>query len=255
MINIGLQYTGFYFVIPEGHLRLLLLFLLSSSKRICFSCRAAQQRIPCGNDRKKTTSIQEKQRALYPYPMKLPLLTAALLLAPLAMSAQTDAMPPERNTPAMPMHEDAKAPVPRSNSLNVTFQGRLTILSVEDLLNLPQVTVHVHNAHRNTDEEYTGPLVSDVLAKAGLSVSKETEPLILHSSLVCTATDHYFVIYSLAEVEPSFTKGQVIVAVMKSGLPDTEGGRIQLINTNGAKPARWVHGLSNLNVMSVAPTQ
>jgi hypothetical protein len=188
--------------------------------------------------------------------MKLALLTAALVLAPITLRAQTtDAMPPEQNAPAKTaMHEDTKAPVPPSKSLTITFQGRVTILSVEDLLNLPQVTVHVHNAHRNADEEYTGPLVSDVLAKAGLSVSKETEPLILHSSLVCTATDHYFVLYSLAEVEPSFTRGQVIVAVMKSGLPDTEGGRIQLINTNGAKPARWVHGLSNLNVMSVAPT-
>jgi hypothetical protein len=75
----------------------------------------------------------------------------------------------------------------------------------------------------------------------------------LHSSLVATATDHYFVLYSIAEVEPSFSTGKVIVAVMKSGLPDTEGGVIQLINTVDAKPARWVHGLSNLSVMSVAP--
>ncbi len=51
-----------------------------------------------------------------------------------------------------------------------------------------------------------------------------------------------------------FTSSQVIVAVMKSGLPDTEGGLIQLINTNAARPARWVHGLSDINIMSVAPT-
>ncbi len=69
-----------------------------------------------------------------------------------------------------PMAADhAKAPVPPSKSLNVTFQGRLTTLKVDDLLALPQVTVHVHNAHRNADETYTGPLLSDVLAKAGLA--------------------------------------------------------------------------------------
>jgi len=57
----------------------------------------------------------------------------------------------------------------------------------------------------------------------------------------------------VAEVEPSFSTGQVIVAVMKSGLPNTEGGAIELVNTLDAKPARWLHGLTDLNVMSVSP--
>jgi hypothetical protein len=158
-------------------------------------------------------------------------------------------------SPLLAQTAQTKAPVPPSRQLDVTFQGRLTTLKVEDLLALPQVTVHVHNAHRNADETYTGPLLSDVLAKAGLTASKETEPLILHSAIIATATDHYFVLYSAAEAEPMFSTTQVIVAVMKSGLPDTEGGLIQLINTNAARPARWVQGLSDINVMSISPTQ
>ncbi len=146
-----------------------------------------------------------------------------------------------------------KAPVPPSRSLNITFQGRVTTLSLAELLNLPQTTVHVHNAHANQDEVYTGPLLADVLNRAGLTSTKETEPLILHSTIVATGTDHYFVLYSAAEVEPAFSKSQVIVAVMKSGLPDDAGGLVQLINTDGAKPARWVHGLANLNVVSMTP--
>jgi len=63
------------------------------------------------------------------------------------------------------------------------------------------------------------------------------------------------VLYSGAEAEPDFSTGKVIVAVMKSGLPDQEGGLIQLINTTDAKPARWVHGLSSLAVMTLAPQQ
>ena len=184
--------------------------------------------------------------------MKLAILTtAALLLAPAALLAQTP--PPDHAgqhaADAMP----EKAPVPPSKSLNITFEGRTTTLTVEDLIKMPQVTVHVHNAHRNTDEDYTGPLVSDVLAKAGLTSTRETEPLILHSTVVATGTDHYFVLFSCAELEPSFTTGQSIIAIMKSDLPDTEGGVIQLINANAAKPARWVHGLTNLNIMSLAP--
>jgi hypothetical protein len=144
--------------------------------------------------------------------------------------------------------------VPPSHSLNVTFQSHTLTLKVDDLLALPQVTVHVHNAHRNADETYTGPLLSDVLAKAGLVASKETEQLILHSSVIATGTDHYFVLYSAAEEEPMFSTSQVIVAVTKTGLPNTEGGNIQLINTDAARPARWVHGLSDVNVMTAAQT-
>jgi hypothetical protein len=188
--------------------------------------------------------------------MKLAILTtAALLLAPIALHAQQSgdnmASRPPRTGDTMPM----KAPVPPSRFLNITFQGRLTTLTVEDLLKLPQVTVHVYNAHRHTTEEYTGPLVSDVLARAGLSPAHENEQAILHSAVVATGTDHYFVVYSAAELEPAFTTGQSIVAVMKRGLPNTEGGLIELVNANAAKPARWVHGLSSLNIMSVAQHQ
>ena len=178
-------------------------------------------------------------------------LTAAALLFALAPFSLVAQAPAGQDSMAM---EHAKAPVPPSKSVSITFEGRVTTLTLEDLINLPQVTVNVHNAHSNQDETYTGPLVSDVLAKAGLVSSRETQPLILHSSVVATGTDHYYVLYSAAEVEPAFSTGKVIVAVMKSGLPDKDGGLIQLVNTTDTKPARWVHGLASLNVMSLSQT-
>jgi hypothetical protein len=171
--------------------------------------------------------------------MKILLVLAAAVLTSSAVYAQDAAMP-------------MKAPVPPSKQVTVTFQGRSTTLTVEDLLKLPQVTVHVHNAHRNTDEDYAGPLLADVLAKGGLIANSETQPLILHSTIIATGTDKYFVVYSASEVEPGYSTGKVIVAVTKSnGLPDTEGGAIQIVNTTDAKPARWLHGLVQLNVMSL----
>ncbi len=148
-----------------------------------------------------------------------------------------------------------KSAIPPSRSVNVSFEGKTITLTVEDLLNLPQVEMNVHNAHSNVEEFYSGPLLADVLARAGLKASRETEPLILHSSLVATGSDHYFVLYSLAEVEPNFSSGQVIVAIMKSGLPNTDGGLIELVNTADAKPARWLQGLTDLNIMSIAPSK
>jgi len=186
--------------------------------------------------------------------------TAALLLtvspiifavSPGALRAQTDAMPPETKAPAQ-MTEAAK-PVTPSRSVNVAFEGKNTVVSVEDLLAMPQVTVQVHNAHRGgIAETYSGPLLSVVLDRVGLKATRETQPMMLHSVIVATGMDHYYVLYSVAEVEPSFSNSQVIVAVMKNGLPNTEGGNIELINTDGAKPARWVHGLMGISVMSLA---
>ncbi len=172
-------------------------------------------------------------------------------LLPATLAAQAAPMPQDHHVYNDGVAHMDKAPVPPSKSLNVTFQGRVTTLSLKDLLDLPQTTVHVHNSHTNTDEDYTGPLLSVVLERAGLVANKEAEPLILHSNVVATGTDRYFVLYSAAEVMPAFSKSQVIVAVMKSGLPDTDGGLIQLINTDGARPARWVHGLASLNIVTV----
>ena len=174
----------------------------------------------------------------------------ALLFPPLALHAQTDAVPPDTKAPA-PM-EAMKPPVPPSKSVNLSFEGKTVTLSLSDLVNMPnQVTVQVKNAHRGGAEEtYSGPLLSDVLTKVGLTSTRETQSLILHSAIVATGSDHYYVLYSGGEV--MFSTGKVIVAVMKAGLPNAEGGLIQLINTDDVKPARWVHGLIGLSVMTMA---
>jgi hypothetical protein len=174
--------------------------------------------------------------------------------------AQTEAMPPEQNATThqnkpMAGMEAAKTPVPPSRFLALSYQGKTINLTLTDLANMPATTVHVRNGHTNAEETYSGPLLSEVLAKIGLTSSAETHSLILHSAIIATGTDHYFVVYSGAEVEPTFATGQVIVAVMKSGLPDKDGGLIQLINTSDAKPARWVHGLSGISVMTVTQNQ
>jgi hypothetical protein len=185
----------------------------------------------------------------------LPLAALLVVLVPAALlpfaTAQT---PPQNNAASSTAMQGEKPPVPPSKSINLSFEGKTIVLSLTDLANMPQTTVHVHNAHSNADETYTGPLLSDVLARIGLKASRETEPLILHSTIVATGTDHYYVLYSGAEAQPTFSTNKVIVAVMKFNLPDTDGGLIELINTGDTKPARWVHGLMSLSVMSLAPT-
>jgi hypothetical protein len=196
--------------------------------------------------------------------MKLSTLATALLLcSPLALAAQsTDAMPPETHAPApqhdMPQHDTPGHVMPavkESKTLTISFRGVATQLTLTDLVNLPQVTLTVRDGHTGKDVTFTGPLVSDVLAKAGLVGSEETHQLILHSTVVATGADGYYVIYSAAELEPRFAANKSIIAVMRGELPNTEGGLIQLVNSTDTKPARWVKGLANLNVMTLAATK
>jgi hypothetical protein len=178
--------------------------------------------------------------------MKL-LLAVALLFSPLALTAQA-------HEPGGMPEMAAKPPVPPSHSLTLVNGAQTKTLTVADLLKLPQITVYVHNVHSNKDELYTGPLVSDVLALVGLEPTHENEAVILHSYVVALATDHYSVVYSASEMEPAFSLGKVIVAVTKSQTPNSEGGNIQLINTDGARPARWIHGLTTLTITTLAIT-
>jgi hypothetical protein len=174
--------------------------------------------------------------------MKLATALATLLLYPLALTAQS-AMP------AMP----AKPPVAPSATLTVNFDGNTTKFSRASLSSMPQQTVTALDGHTSKTETFTGPLVTDVLAKAGLIPGDPTHALILHSYVTATGTDGYFVIYSGAELEPMFTSGKVIVALTQGGAPVASG--IQLVNPLDAKPARWVHGLTSLTVTTLAPTK
>jgi hypothetical protein len=190
--------------------------------------------------------------------MKLSTLAVALLLAPLPLIAQTDAMPPETKAPQSDMSgmkTDVKPAVKESKFLTITFRGATTTLTLTDLVKLPQTTITVRDGHTGKDVTFTGPLVSDVLARAGLVPSQDTHQLILHSTVVATGADGYFVLYSAAELEPMFSGSKAIIAVMRFELPNTEGGLIQIVNTSDTKPARWVHGLASLSVMSLAQSK
>jgi hypothetical protein len=78
-----------------------------------------------------------------------------------------------------------------SSSLTVTVDGKTTKFSVAKLKAMPQQTVQVHNEHTKTDEQYSGPALSDVLAKCGFVADKATQKKMLHSYVVAGGTDKY----------------------------------------------------------------
>jgi len=174
------------------------------------------------------------------------LLAAAIFALTLTAAAQTDAMPPEPNAPAKPHSHTMGSP---STSLTInTGTGAPLTLTLADLKALPQQTLTLHSAHQNADETYSGPLLSDVLAKAGVVLNEKTEHPMLHQYVIAAGTDKYWVLYSLAEVQPGLHRAKVIVAIARSGEPLTTAGQFELINDLDVKPARWVHNVTTITL-------
>ena len=137
---------------------------------------------------------------------------------------------------------------PLSKSLTLTVDGKETRFSVADLNAMPQRTEIVHNEHTKADEKYTGVALSDLLAKAGFTANKTTQKQMLHSYIVATGTDKYWVLYSATEVEGSEHDGDVIVATSMNGRSLGADGEIKLVSTEDKKPQRWVRNLTAITL-------
>jgi hypothetical protein len=124
------------------------------------------------------------------------------------------------------------------------------VLSAPDFRALPHVNLTVHNTHTDADETYSGvPLVA-LLSKLNAPLGKDLHKEALATYLIATGSDGYSVVLSLAEVDPSFHAGQVIVADARDSQPLGKSGPFQLIVSDDKRPARWVHNLVSITLQS-----
>jgi hypothetical protein len=68
--------------------------------------------------------------------------------------------------------------------------------------------------------------------------------------VLAVGTDKYRAIYSLAEVDPAFHSGTVIVADREDGQTIAKDGPFKLVNTEDKRPARWVRNLASIQLSS-----
>jgi hypothetical protein len=88
-----------------------------------------------------------------------------------------------------------------------------------------------------------------LLAKYGAPLGKDLRGAALANYVLATGADGYRVVYSLAEVDPSFHPGDVIVADTMDGKPlDARTGPFRLVSTEDKRPARGVRNLVSLEV-------
>jgi hypothetical protein len=129
--------------------------------------------------------------------------------------------------------------------------GRHITLTAEALQSLPQQTVRVHNPRTKADETYQGVELSLLLARLDAPLGPKLRGKALSMFVVAEGTDKYRAIYSLAEVDPTFHTGTVIVADREDGQPIAKDGPFKLVNTEDKRPARWVRNLAWIQLSSV----
>jgi hypothetical protein len=142
-----------------------------------------------------------------------------------------------------------QATVPANSSLKVTVNGQTTNLTLADLKALPHKTVTFHNVHTKADETYSGVPLTDLLAKYGAPTGDKLRGKALSEYVVATGSDGYKAVLALAETDPSFHPGDVIVADTMNGQPiGDKDGPFRLVVTEDKRPARSVHNLVSIEL-------
>jgi hypothetical protein len=147
---------------------------------------------------------------------------------------------------------DVISPVPNfpADSLVLTADGHQVpvALSPAEFRALPHVTITVHNAHANADETYSGVRLAELLAKLDAPLGQKLRGKALASYIVASGSDGYSVVLSIAEADPSFHGGEILVADARDGQPLGKSGPFQLSVSEDRRPARWVHNLVSISL-------
>jgi hypothetical protein len=134
-------------------------------------------------------------------------------------------------------------------SLTITAGQKSKTIDIDALKSLPHKTVTVHNPHANADENYSGVELIDLLVSLGVPHGKDLHGKALAEYVVATGSDGYKAVLALAEVDPEFHPGEVIVADTMDGKPlDAKTGPFRLVVTEDKRPARSVHSLVSIEV-------
>lgn len=131
----------------------------------------------------------------------------------------------------------------------VTVEGEVNAplkLYASDLAKMP----HAEASIRDRDGKshvYSGVPLPEILKMAGVSMGKDLRGENLSKYLLVRAADGYEVIFSLAELDSSFTNRVVLLADQLEGKPLPSGmGPFRIIVPGEKKPARCIFEVTQL---------
>jgi hypothetical protein len=136
-----------------------------------------------------------------------------------------------------------------SDKLELHVAAQNITLSADELKSKPHVTVTIHNPHTQADEIYSGVPLIDLLASLGAPHGKDLHGKALSEYIVATGSDGYKAVLALAEADPEFHPGQILIADQMDNKPlDAKTGPFRLVVTEDKRPARSVHNLVSIEL-------
>ncbi|MGA7242596.1 MAG: hypothetical protein WBX19_05410 [Terracidiphilus sp.] len=149
--------------------------------------------------------------------------------------------------------DHSRAAVPSTQLTIRALDGKSMTFTPEDIAAMPHKSVSVYNHHTKANETYSGIPLADLLGKVGVPLGENVRGKLFLIGVVAEGTDHYGVLYALAEIEPSIHTGDVIVADSIDGQKLGKDGVFKIVSTEEKRPARWVRNLASITVIEVKP--
>jgi DMSO/TMAO reductase YedYZ molybdopterin-dependent catalytic subunit len=138
---------------------------------------------------------------------------------------------------------------PSSVEITGNVQQPLT-LTADDLAKMPRASVRTTNSGMET--VYEGVWLHEVLKKAGAAQGSTLRGKALASYVLAQAQDGYQVVFSLAELDPSFIDNQILLADTANGKPLFGAqGRFRLVVPKDKPGARSIRMLTKLEVVQL----
>jgi DMSO/TMAO reductase YedYZ molybdopterin-dependent catalytic subunit len=123
-------------------------------------------------------------------------------------------------------------------------------LTADDLAKLPRASVRTTSHGMET--EYKGVWVHEILKKAGVPLGSDLRGKALSTYVLAQAEDGYQVLFSLAELDPSFVDNEILLADTADDKPLFGAqGRFRLVAGKDKPGARSIRMLTKLEVVQL----
>jgi DMSO/TMAO reductase YedYZ molybdopterin-dependent catalytic subunit len=144
---------------------------------------------------------------------------------------------------------DAQARPTASLTISGDISRPMT-LQITDLKAMPRTTVSLMDQGREV--KYEGVLVAEILKRAGAPLGQDMTGAAVSTYVVGIASDGYQAVFSLAELDPGFTRSEIIVADSADGKPLFDyQGPLRIVAPKDTRGARGVRMLEKLQVVQV----
>ena len=145
----------------------------------------------------------------------------------------------------------AAAVPPQGPAVEVTGDVRQKLtLTAAELAKMPRASVRMKN--KDVETEYSGVWLDEVLKRAGVPRGRELRGKALAGYVLAAGQDGYQVVFSVAELDPTFVDSQALVADTADGKPLAGAqGRFRLIAPKDKPGARSVRMLTRIEVVQL----